>query len=159
MRNACAGPVDANALSSMPRLATSRKAFKNAEARVRVSSNTTQAGAAALLATRGACSARGTGSAMCLRDPKYLAWLRSRPCTFCGKLSPSEVSHHGPHGIGIKASDHSALPSCHPCHHRWHCKGSPHVTWDELERDAKRSLFRLLATMHIERFRGAFHPR
>jgi len=54
------------------------------------------------------------------RDAKYLAWLRQQRCAWCSAPPPSEVSHHGTHGTGIKASDHGALPLCRHCHAEWH---------------------------------------
>lgn len=45
-----------------------------------------------------------------LRDPRYLAWIRQLACESCGKPPPSEASHHGAHGTGIKAPDDVAIP-------------------------------------------------
>lgn len=52
-----------------------------------------------------------------LRDPKYLAWIRTQPCLVCGVTRGIEASHTGPHGLGQKSSDRSAIPLCHR-HHR-----------------------------------------
>jgi hypothetical protein len=80
-----------------------------------------------------------------VRDPQYLEWLRRRPCVFCKAPPPSEASHHGKRGMGLKPSDHEALPLCRVHHQRWHDKGSPHPIWDDLPRDEKRERLRLLA--------------
>lgn len=45
------------------------------------------------------------------RNPRYLAYIRTLPCVTCGN-APSEAHHTGPHGIGIKASDYTAIPLC-----------------------------------------------
>jgi len=50
------------------------------------------------------------------RSPKYLAWIRTFPCLLCRRLRGVEAAHSGPHGIGQKASDFSALPLCSDCH-------------------------------------------
>jgi len=87
------------------------------------------------------------------RDPRYLAWLRERPCAFCQAPEPSEVSHHGRNGMGMKASDHLALPACKPCHTRHHSKhASPHPRYDKLTQDEKREAYELLALKHRERY-------
>ena len=50
------------------------------------------------------------------RSPKYLAWVRTLPCSICGRW-PVESAHMGAHGIGQKSSDFSCIPLC-PDHHR-----------------------------------------
>ena len=50
------------------------------------------------------------------RSPKHLALLRKQPCAWCGRPPPSEASHHGRRGIGIKASDLDAIPLCRDDH-------------------------------------------
>jgi hypothetical protein len=52
-----------------------------------------------------------------LRDPRYLAWIRTLPCVVCRVPRGIEVSHTGPHGLGQKSSDFSAIPLCYR-HHR-----------------------------------------
>ena len=52
-----------------------------------------------------------------LRDPKYLSWIRTQPCLVCGVQRGIEASHTGPHGLGQKSSDKSAIPLCNR-HHR-----------------------------------------
>ena len=51
------------------------------------------------------------------RDPKYLSWIRTQPCIVCGVQRGIEASHTGPHGLGQKSTDKSAIPLCHR-HHR-----------------------------------------
>ena len=51
------------------------------------------------------------------RNPKYLAWIRTQPCVVCGARRGIEAAHTGPHGLGQKSPDTSAIPLC-PTHHR-----------------------------------------
>jgi 5-formaminoimidazole-4-carboxamide-1-beta-D-ribofuranosyl 5'-monophosphate synthetase len=51
------------------------------------------------------------------RDSRYLAWIRTLPCVVCASTRGIEASHTGPHGLGQKSSDFSAIPLCHK-HHR-----------------------------------------
>ena len=51
------------------------------------------------------------------RNPRYLAWIRTQPCCVCGSRKAVEASHTGPHGIGQKSADTSAIPLCAK-HHR-----------------------------------------
>ena len=51
------------------------------------------------------------------RNPRYLAWIRTQPCCVCGAKRGIEASHTGPHGIGQKSPDSSAIPLCAK-HHR-----------------------------------------
>jgi len=51
------------------------------------------------------------------RNPRYLAWVRTQPCRVCGSTRGIEASHTGPHGIGQKSPDSSAIPLCAK-HHR-----------------------------------------
>ena len=57
------------------------------------------------------------------RNKAYLAWVRRKPCTVCHHPAPSEASHHGPRGMGIKASDFGCIPLCSRCHREWHQSG------------------------------------
>jgi hypothetical protein len=52
-----------------------------------------------------------------VRDPKYLAFLRTLPCAICGANWGIEAAHTGPHGLSQKASDLDAIPLCRE-HHR-----------------------------------------
>src|SRR3974377_338606 len=51
------------------------------------------------------------------RDPEYLRFVRNLPCAVCSTSRGIEASHTGPHGIGQKSSDRSAIPLCRK-HHR-----------------------------------------
>ena len=51
------------------------------------------------------------------RNPKYLAWIRTQSCVVCGASRGIEASHTGPHGLGQKSPDSSAIPLCSK-HHR-----------------------------------------
>lgn len=51
------------------------------------------------------------------RSRAYLAWIRTLPCIICGETRGIEASHTGPHGLGQKSSDYSAVPLCVK-HHR-----------------------------------------
>jgi hypothetical protein len=51
------------------------------------------------------------------RNLKYLAWIRTQPCLVCGKAGGIEAAHTGPHGMGQKSPDTSAIPLC-ARHHR-----------------------------------------
>lgn len=54
-----------------------------------------------------------------VRDPKYLAWIRSLPCTVPGcRASYIEAAHTGPHGMAQKSSDYSTIPLCGRHHRR-----------------------------------------
>jgi hypothetical protein len=57
------------------------------------------------------------GSVKPVRNPKYLAWIRTHPCVVCGASRGIEASHTGPHGLGQKSPDSSAIPLCAK-HHR-----------------------------------------
>jgi hypothetical protein len=52
-----------------------------------------------------------------VRNPKYLAWIRTLPCLVCGAIRGIEASHTGPHGLGQKSPDTSTIPLCIR-HHR-----------------------------------------
>src|SRR4029077_584023 len=52
-----------------------------------------------------------------VRNPKYLASIRTLPCLVCGARRGIEASHTGPHGLGQKSPDTSAIPLC-ITHHR-----------------------------------------
>lgn len=52
-----------------------------------------------------------------MRDRLYLAWIRTLSCVVCGRTSGIEASHTGPHGLGQKSPDSSAIPLCYR-HHR-----------------------------------------
>ena len=52
-----------------------------------------------------------------VRSPGYLAWVRTLPCSVCRTTRAVEAAHTGPHGLGQKSSDLSAIPLC-ARHHR-----------------------------------------
>src|SRR4051812_45052378 len=52
-----------------------------------------------------------------VRNPAYLRWIRSLPCIVCRSRWRIEAAHTGPHGLGQKSSDLSAIPLC-ARHHR-----------------------------------------
>jgi len=52
-----------------------------------------------------------------VRNSRYLAWIRTLPCLVCGAKRGIEASHTGPHGLGQKSPDTSAIPLC-ARHHR-----------------------------------------
>ena len=51
------------------------------------------------------------------RNLRYLAWIRTLPCLVCGRTTGIEAAHTGPHGMGQKSPDASAVPLC-ARHHR-----------------------------------------
>ena len=51
------------------------------------------------------------------RSPGYLEWIRTLPCSVCHGTRGVEAAHTGPHGLGQKSSDLSAIPLC-ARHHR-----------------------------------------
>ena len=46
------------------------------------------------------------------RSTKYLEFIRAQPCAVYGGRRGVEAAHTGPHGLGAKASDTSAIPLC-----------------------------------------------
>jgi len=52
-----------------------------------------------------------------IRNPRYLCWIRTLPCSVCRTTRAVEAAHTGPHGLGQKSSDFSAIPLCY-LHHR-----------------------------------------
>lgn len=52
-----------------------------------------------------------------VRNPGYLEWIRTLPCSVCRTTRGIEAAHTGPHGLGQKSSDLSAIPLC-TRHHR-----------------------------------------
>ena len=51
------------------------------------------------------------------RDPIYLQWIRTLPCSVCRTTLNVEAAHTGAHGLGQKSPDCSAIPLCIR-HHR-----------------------------------------
>jgi hypothetical protein len=52
-----------------------------------------------------------------IRNPRYLQWIRTLPCSVCRTTRTIEAAHTGPHGLSQKSSDLSAIPLC-ARHHR-----------------------------------------
>jgi len=52
-----------------------------------------------------------------IRNPGYLQWIRTLPCSVCRTTRAVEAAHTGPHGLNQKSSDLSAIPLCAK-HHR-----------------------------------------
>lgn len=53
------------------------------------------------------------------RNPAYLRFVKRFPCAGCGRTWTVDPCHTGPHGIGQKSSDKSAIPLCRNCHDRF----------------------------------------
>jgi len=51
------------------------------------------------------------------RDSRYLQWVRTLPCSVCHATRNIEAAHTGPHGLGQKSPDSTAIPLC-AAHHR-----------------------------------------
>ena len=47
-----------------------------------------------------------------VRNPGYLQWIRTLPCSVCRTRRAVEAAHTGPHGLSQKSSDLSAIPLC-----------------------------------------------
>lgn len=54
-----------------------------------------------------------------MKDPKYLRWIRARPCIFEGAACDGPVEAHHATGAGLarKAPDRHTMPLC-SAHHR-----------------------------------------
>lgn len=50
------------------------------------------------------------------RDERYLQFIRGFACCVCHWNRRIEAAHTGPHGLGQKSSDYSAIPLCDVCH-------------------------------------------
>ena len=44
------------------------------------------------------------------RNPAYVRWIRSQPCSVSGRNWNIEAAHTGPHALGRKADDLSCIP-------------------------------------------------
>jgi hypothetical protein len=51
------------------------------------------------------------------RDSRYLQWIWTLPCSVCRITRNIEAAHTGPHGLGQKSPDSTAIPLC-ARHHR-----------------------------------------
>lgn len=72
-----------------------------------------------------------------LRDPEYLDFIRSRPCSFCGR--PISDPHHAikrlrglsEAGMGQKGPDYLAIPVCRKNHREIH-DGKASISQEEI---------------------------
>lgn len=75
------------------------------------------------------------------KDAEFLDWVRSKPCSVCGAVPPSEAAHvrrvSSGAGTGIKP-EYSAIPLCHTCHARQHNEGESAIGGKE-KNDQRRS--------------------
>lgn len=53
---------------------------------------------------------------------KYLAFIRTLPCSVCGEQSEPHHVHAG--GMGMKCNDTRTVPLCRKCHQEHDNKGS-----------------------------------
>lgn len=81
-----------------------------------------------------------------MRDnPDHLAFIRSLPCSVCGRPAPSEAAHcrlrysggvtvppEEQGGTALKPADKWCLPMCNACH-RWQHTMSESDFWADLE--------------------------
>lgn len=58
-----------------------------------------------------------------LRSPRFLAYLRTCSCSWCGRKGRSDPAHMGGGGKGIKGPDDRAVPLCRKCHRYSHDHG------------------------------------
>lgn len=80
-----------------------------------------------------------------MKSPRYLAYIRSKPCMICGQDS---IAHHvrfpGECGMGQKPSDYYAVNLCqYPCHNILHNMGEDRF-WREHNIDIKMVIIRLV---------------
>ena len=81
------------------------------------------------------------------RDKKYLAWIRTKPCTYCGRSKSEYLDIVPAHqnfemgSMGSKASDLYTIPLCTDCHLVEHTQG--HDTFWGL-RDLKLEVLKLI---------------
>ena len=69
-----------------------------------------------------------------LRDVRYLAYVRGKPCLVCG--SPADAHHiqfAQPRGLGRKTGDQYAVPVCRRHHVDLHTGGVGEKTWWALQ--------------------------
>lgn len=63
-----------------------------------------------------------------LRDGRYLAFVRRRPCLLCGAPAPSHAHHHGRRGLGQKTDDYRTIPLCARDHDAYHAGLRPELS-------------------------------
>lgn len=75
-----------------------------------------------------------------LRDSRFLAFVRTKPCAACGKPGPSDAAHirmaskaHDKRyvGLGEKPDDRWCVPLCRGCHRKQHAMAEP-MFWHTL---------------------------
>jgi hypothetical protein len=65
-----------------------------------------------------------------LRDQRYLAFVRGKPCLVCGMPGDSHhIQYAQPRGLGRKTGDQYAVPVCREHHMNIHVGGIPERTW------------------------------
>ena len=73
-----------------------------------------------------------------MKDPDYLQFIRSRPCTFCGDPRTTEPHHPirrlrgiSESGLAQKGADYLGIPICRRHHTQLH-DGNLHISREEL---------------------------
>lgn len=80
-------------------------------------------------------------------DEAFLAFVRTLPCASCGDELGVQAHHAGPHPLGRKASDDTAIPLDGPCHGALHDGRAKFADqprrrrWEALVIEATRSLY------------------
>jgi len=66
----------------------------------------------------------------------YATWLRTQPCCAPGECLRNVELHHPRHmvGLGMRASDSSAIPLCPRHHQHLHRLSGPFRGWDKSRR-------------------------
>jgi len=97
-----------------------------------------------------------------VRSPAYLRWIRSLPCSVCRATRTVEAAHTGPHGLGQKSSDLSAIPLCarhHRCGDDSYHRLGPRRFAEVHHLDIRVVVARLSAKPHIRVESGTFVGR
>lgn len=91
-------------------------------------------------------------------DPAYLAWVRTQPCKVPGCASTLIHAHHAGRrpGVGLKASDITAIPLCLHHHACWHQAIGVFAGLSKLERFAwsQRAIAATQAAAHRAQIQG-----
>jgi len=84
----------------------------------------------------------------CIKDRKYLDWLREQPCILTGQRGHDseavDPAHIGTYGRGMK-TDNEALPILHSLHVEGHASGEVSMLRKHAPDDVIRDAFRALA--------------
>ena len=67
-----------------------------------------------------------------MRDNNYLEFIRTLPCLMCGDPHNIHAHHTKTGGMGIKASDYTAVPLCPHCHNEVHQHKGKKISDDEM---------------------------